>query len=225
MIIGGTEGNPFFIEEILQALFDEGALMRNGRVKVTRPLSQFQLPPTVQGILASRIDRQPGDHKQLLQTLAVLGRESTLGLIRQVSSLMETQLEQTLADLRAAEFIYEQPATTGVEYTFKHALTQEVAYNSLLSERRRQLHEQAGQAIEILFAANLSDSYDDLAHHYERSGNTAKAVKYLHLAAQQSASRGAYAEAVNQLNQALELLMTRPEEVERDRSRLPCGLT
>ena len=79
-----TEGNPFFIEEMVQALFDEGALVRNGVVKVTRSLSQLRLPPTVQGILAARIDRLPAEHKELLQTLAVIGRESPLGLVRQV---------------------------------------------------------------------------------------------------------------------------------------------
>jgi predicted ATPase len=86
LIAERTGGNPFFIEEIVQALFDEGALVRNGAVKVTRSLSQLRLPPTVQGILASRIDRQPSEHKQLLQTLAVIGRESAFGLIKQVSS-------------------------------------------------------------------------------------------------------------------------------------------
>ena len=95
-------------------------------------LSQLRLPPTVQGILAARIDRQPGEHKQLLQTLAVIGRESSLALLRQVASQPGDQLERMLGELRAGEFIYEQPAATGVEYVFKHALTQEVAYNSLL---------------------------------------------------------------------------------------------
>jgi predicted ATPase len=89
LIAERTSGNPFFIEEIVQALFDEGTLVRNGAVKMTRALSQLRLPPTVQGILASRIDRQPGEHKTLLQTLAVIGRESPLGLIGQVASTAE----------------------------------------------------------------------------------------------------------------------------------------
>ena len=89
LIIERTEGNPFFIEEMVQALFDEGALVRNGAVKVARSLSQLRLPPTVQGILASRIDRLPAEQKELLQTLAVIGRESPLGLIRQVASKAE----------------------------------------------------------------------------------------------------------------------------------------
>jgi class 3 adenylate cyclase len=111
IIIERTQGNPFFIEEMLQALFDEGALVRNGVVKVTRPLAQVRLPPTVQGILAARIDRQPGEHRQLLQTLAVMGRESALSLIRQVAATVEPQLQRMLADLQASEFIYEQPAS------------------------------------------------------------------------------------------------------------------
>src|SRR6202158_5986911 len=166
LIIERTGGNPFFIEEIVQALFDEGAVVRNGAVKVTRSLSQLRLPPTVQGILASRIDRQPGEHKQLLQTLAVIGRESSLSLLAQVASQPDTALLRMLTELRAAEFIYEQPAAGGVEYVFKHALTQEVAYNSLLIERRKQLHERAGQALESIFAGQLDDHLGQLAHHY-----------------------------------------------------------
>jgi predicted ATPase len=127
MIAERTGGNPFFVEEIVQALFDEGALVRNGAVRVTRSLSQLRLPPTVQGILASRIDRQPVEHKLLLQTLAVIGRGSSLGLLRQVVARADTQLERMLVDLQTGEFIYEQPAATTAEYVFKHALTQEVA--------------------------------------------------------------------------------------------------
>jgi predicted ATPase len=112
LIIERTEGNPFFIEEMVQALFDAGALVRNGAVKLARSLSQLRLPTTVQGILASRIDRLSAEQKELLQTLAVIGRESPLGLIRKVASKAEAQLERMLADLRAAEFIYEQPALT-----------------------------------------------------------------------------------------------------------------
>jgi predicted ATPase len=119
-----TGGNPFFIEEMVQALFDQGILARNGAVKVMRPFSQAQLPVTVQGLLASRIDRLPAEQKELLQTLAVIGRESPLGLIGKVVSNTEAQLERMLAELRAAKFIYEHPAVTEIEYIFEHALTQ-----------------------------------------------------------------------------------------------------
>ena len=184
LIIDRTGGNPFFIEEIVQALFDEGTLVRNGYVRVTRSLSQLRLPPTVQGILAARIDRQPVDHKQLLQTLSVIGRESSLSLLSKVASHPDAQLQQMLTDLQAGEFIYEQPVASGIEYVFKHALTQEVAYNSLLIERRKQLHEQTGQTLEILFASKLDDHLTQLAHHYSHSANAAKAVEYLGRAGQ-----------------------------------------
>jgi predicted ATPase len=107
LITERTEGNPFFIEEMVQALFDQGAIVRNGKIKVARSLSQLRLPPTVQGILASRIDRLPRDHKDVIQTLAVIGRKSPLGLIRQVASRPEGELEPILSSLQASEFIYE----------------------------------------------------------------------------------------------------------------------
>jgi predicted ATPase len=112
-----------------------------------------RLPLTVQGILAARLDRQPAEHKQLLQTLAVIGLESPLGLLRQVASFQDNQL----AELQAAEFIYEQPGTGGIEYVFKHALTQQVAYNSLLIERRKQIHECVGEVPESIFTDQLDD--------------------------------------------------------------------
>jgi class 3 adenylate cyclase len=215
LITERTGGNPFFIEEIVHALFDEGALVRNGAVKVTRSLSQLRLPPTVQGVLAARIDRQPVENKQLLQTLAVIGRQSSLGLLRQVASHADIELERMLADLQAGEFLYEQPAATGVEYVFKHALTQEVAYNSLLIERRKQLHERAGQALESILANQLDDHLTQLAHHYSHSDNLEKAVEYLGRAGQQALQRSAYADAIGGLNAAIDLLQRLPDGPKR----------
>jgi tetratricopeptide (TPR) repeat protein len=220
LIIKRTEGNPFFIEEMVQALFDEGALVRNGAVKVARSLSQLRLPPTVQGILAARIDRLGPEQKELLQTLAVMGRESPLGLIKKVASVGEAPLEQMLSALQSGEFIYEQPSLAGVEYTFKHALTQEVAYNSLLIERRRQLHERIGAAIETLYADRIDDHLDGLANHYSRSANVNKAVDYLGRAARQAVSRSAFAEAQAQFQKGMELLKALPESSERDAREL-----
>jgi predicted ATPase len=220
LIIERTGGNPFFIEEIVQALFDGGALVRNGVVKVTRSLSQIRLPPTVQGILAARIDRLSSQQKELLQTMAVIGRESPLGLILKMTAAPENDLRQTLAELRAAEFIYEYPALADTEYIFKHALTQEVAYNSLLIERRKLLHERAGQALESMFSAQLDDHLNELARHYSWSENIEKAVAYLELAAQQGVQRSSYAEAVAHLTSALDLLKTFPDTLERSQREL-----
>jgi tetratricopeptide (TPR) repeat protein len=175
---------------------------------------------TVQGILAARIDRLPADAKELLQTLAVIGREFPLSLLGAVVTKSDDELNRLLNDLQLGEFIYEQPASGNIEYVFKHALTQEVAYNSLLTERRKLVHERTAMAAESLFATSLADYYDDLAHHYGRSGNALKAVNYLRLAAQQAMNRSAFPEAEAQLAAALELLRTLPGDAERARTEL-----
>ena len=111
LIIEKTEGNPFFMEETVQVLFDDGALVRNGAVKLARPLAEFQIPPTVQAILAARIDRLSPDAKDLLQTLAVLGKEFPTSLIRAVVAKSDDELNRMLNDLQVGEFIYEQPTS------------------------------------------------------------------------------------------------------------------
>jgi predicted ATPase/class 3 adenylate cyclase/ribosomal protein L40E len=220
LIIERTEGNPFFMEEMVQALFEQGVFARNGAVKLAKPLEQIRVPPTVQAILASRIDRLPAAQKELLQTLAVLGREFSLGLIKRVTGKPEDELEALLSELQLAEFIYEQRAVPDIEYTFKHALTQEVAYNSVLVERRKLLHERAGEAVETLFAGQLDEHLTELARHYSHSPNLGKAIKYLHQAGQQAAQRSAYTEAVGHLSSALELLNRLPDDREHSRREL-----
>jgi predicted ATPase len=175
----------------------------------------------VQGILAARIDRLGGEQKQLLQTLAVIGRESPLGLIRQVVSTAEAQLESILEHLRASEFIYARPAVNDVEYIFKHALTQEVAYNSLLIERRKLLHECTGQVLESMFPDQLDDRVSELARHYSHSENIKKAIEYLGRLGQQALQRSAYAEAISDLNAAVDLLQKLPDSLERIQQELP----
>src|SRR5262249_42795101 len=155
LIIEKTEGNPFFIEEMVQALFEQRVLVRNGAAELLKPLRTIHVPPTVQALLASRIDRLTTGQKELLQTLAVLGRESSWGLMKHVVGKSDDELARMLSELQHGEFIYERPELCDVQYIFKHALTQEVAYNSLLVERRRLLHERAGQGIEALFAHQL----------------------------------------------------------------------
>ena len=204
VIIEKTEGNPFFMEETVQVLLDEGALVRNGVMRLTRPISQLNIPPTVQGILAARIDRLPPDAKDLLQILAVVGREFPMSLIRVVLLKSDEELSRALNELQLGEFIYEQPAVGDTEYIFKHALTQEVSYNSVLLERRKQLHERIGAALEKLYASSIDDHLDELAHHYSKSGNPAKALEYHERAGRQAVQRSAYTEAMESLTAALE---------------------
>src|SRR6202040_2045548 len=158
--------------------------------------------------------------KELLQTLAVIGKEFALGLVRHVTRRPDDELMRELAKLQLAEFIYEVPAFPESEYTFKHALTQEVAYNSVLIERRREIHGRAAAAIEELFAAKLDDHLVALAHHYGRSGNAAKAVGFLRRAAEQARNRSAYDDGLHYANEALRLLAEMPDSLERDRDEI-----
>jgi len=174
----------------------------------------------VQAVLASRIDRLSVEEKDLLQTLSVIGKEFSWSLLKHVVDQPEEALQGLLSHLQAAEFIYEQPAFPEVEYTFKHALTQEVAYNSVLQERRKALHERTAQAIETLYHSRLEDHYGELAHHYSRSGNTQKAVDYLHRAGQQAVQRSAYPEAATHFTVALEFLQTLADTPERAQQEL-----
>ena len=144
-----------------------------------------------------------------------------MSLVRRVvDRRADDELNRMLNDLQTAEFIYEQPATGDIEYTFKHGLTQEVAYNSLLIERRKLLHERAGEALESIFAGQLEDHLDELAHHYSRSDNVAKAVEYLGRAGRQAIPRSAHTEAIELLTSALELLQRLPARPERGQLEL-----
>ena len=216
---------PFFMEETVQVLLDEGSLVRDGSMtRLTRPLGDLKIPPTVQGILAARIDRLSAESKDLLQALAVIGREFSLSLIRAVVPKSDDELSRMLNDLQLGEFIYEQPAVGDIEYSFKHALTQEVAFGSVLNERRKELHRRTAAAIESLYAERLEDRYTELAHHYGRAGDAAKAVQYMGLAGEQALQRSAYAEALAHLTSGLELLKTLPQSPARDAQELQLQL-
>jgi class 3 adenylate cyclase len=206
LIIEKTEGNPFFIEEMVQALLGQEI-----------PLEELRLPPTVQAVLSSRIDRLAPREKELLQTLAVIGRQFSVPLINRVAAYSENELEGMIATLRSGEFIYERPAFPEVEYAFKHALTQEVAYNSLLLDRRKTLHERIAQALEALFVDSIDDHLTDLAYHYSRSRNDSRAIDYLVRAGEQAQQRSAYSQAGAYLEQALVRLNDQPAGPERYR--------
>jgi class 3 adenylate cyclase len=220
LILEKSEGTPFFIEEIVQTLFERGALVRNGDVRLTKSLAEIHIPPTVEGVLAARIDRRPAEEKDLLQIASVVGREFALRILARVTGKPEERLQGILAGLQAAEFVYQQPAAADVEYIFKHALTQEVAYNSMLIENRKLLHSRAGVAIETLFGDRLDDHLGQLAHHYSRSGDSQKALDYLQRAGHQAAQRSAYAGAIEHFTTALELLKALPDTRERDQQEL-----
>ncbi|MBV8360241.1 MAG: AAA family ATPase, partial [Deltaproteobacteria bacterium] len=220
LIVERTEGNPFFMEEAVQVLLDEGALARNGEIKLIRPLAELKIPPTVQAVLAARIDRLPAADKELLQTLAVIGKDLTSSVIEAVAGQSKARLEPMLADLQLGEFIYEQPSLGATEYTFKHALTQEVAYHSLLAEHRRALHERTARAIETLYSHQLEDRCSSLFRHYSLAHQPVKALCYAQMTAEQALNRGAYAEAFSTVENGLKLV----NELAEDRERLGAEL-
>ena len=215
-VLDKTEGNPFFIEEVVQTLAEEHVLVGEpGHYRMETAPAALHIPTTVQGVLASRIDRLLAADKDLLQMLAVIGKTFPANLVQSVVDLSDDELHASLSRLEAGEFIYEQPAFPAVEYGFKHALTQEVAGSSMPAERRRLLHQRIGQAIEALFHGRIKDYWNELAHHYSLSGNVPKAVEYLHRAGQQAWQRSANAEALRQLGLALDLLAGLPDTPER----------
>ena len=213
-IVTQAAGNPFFLEELAWYVIAHGG-----------PPAALVVPETIEAVLAARIDRLPPEEKRLLQTAAVIGMHVAVPLLQAVTDLAAAALHIHLGHLQTAEFLYETGKLPASLYTFKHALTREVAYGSLLQERRRVLHRHAAQTIEELFAERLPEHYYALAYHYSRSGNTTKAVDYLHRAGQQAVERSAYTEAVSHLTTALELLTTLPETRERSQQELGVQMT
>jgi class 3 adenylate cyclase/tetratricopeptide (TPR) repeat protein len=207
LLIKRTEGNPFFIEESVGTLVETGHLAGSrGAYKMMKPLASLRVPPTVQAVLAARIDRLPPEDKTLLESASVIGTDLPFGLLQAVADLPEERLRGALADLQRAEFLYETAIFPDREYTFKHALTHDVAYGSLLQERRRALHVRLVDAIEHLYGDRLGEHTELLAHHALRGEAWTAALPYLRQAAAKAIARGAYREAVGHLEQALQAL-------------------
>jgi len=226
LLITRTEGNPFFLEESVRTLVETQVLVgERSAYRLAQAFPSIQVPATVQAVLAARIDRLPPEEKNLLQAAAVIGKDVPAALLQGTAAVPWADVQRSLAHLQAAEFLYEIRLFPELEYTFKHALTQEVAYNAVLLERRQGLHERAAQAIEGLFPERLSEHYNALAHHYSRSGNTSKAIDYLHRAGQQAVERSAYADALSHLTAALNLLTALPESRERSQQELAIQIT
>ena len=212
LLIARTEGNPFFLEESVRTLVETGVLVGEpGAYHLSRPLEGLHVPATVQAVLAARIDRLGPEDKRLLQTAAVIGTDVSFSLLRAIADAPEEALHRSLAHLHAAEFLYETCLYPEPEYTFKHALTHEVAYGSLLLERRRGLHGRVVEAIEALTPDRGAEQVDRLAHHALRSEVWDKAVAYCQQAGARAEDRAAFREAVVAFEQALQALDHLPE--------------
>ncbi len=216
LLSGRTQGNPFFLEESVRTLIETQVLAgERGAYHLAQALPSIQVPATVQAVLAARIDRLPAEEKRLLQAAAVIGEEIPFALLEAIAELPEEALRRGLAHLQAAEFLYEASLFPDLAYTFKHGLTYQVAYGSLLQERRRALHGRILEAIERLYPDRLAEQVERLAHHALRGEVWAKAVAYLRQAGAKATTRSAHREAVACFEQALGALPHLPEDRDR----------
>jgi tetratricopeptide (TPR) repeat protein len=212
LLLARTAGNPFFLEESIRTLLETGVLTGvPGAYRLTKPLEGLQVPTTVYAVLAARIDRLPAEEKRLLQTAAVLGTEVPFALLQAIAEVPDEALHRGLAHLQVAEFLYETRLFPESEYTFKHALTHEVAYSSLLLERRRLLHRHIVEAIEALAPARVAEQVERLAYHAFRGEVWDKAVTCCQQAGARAYDRSAFHEAVVYFEQALQALAHLPE--------------
>jgi len=216
LLIARTQGNPFFLEESVRTLVETEVLVgERGVYRLARPQEGLQVPATVQAVLAARIDRLPPEDKRLLQTAAVIGTEVPWPLLQAIADEPDEALHRGLAHLQAAEFLYETSLFPERAYTFKHALTHEVAYGGLLRERQRLLHGRIVVAMEQHGADQLADQVERLAHHALRGEVWDKAVAYCRQAGDKAVARSASREAVTCFEQALVALEHLPEGCER----------
>ena len=205
-------GNPFFLEETVRTLVETQALAgERGRYRLTQPVQAIQVPPTVQAVLAARIDRLSPEDKRLLQVASVVGKDVPFALLQAIADLPDEALRRGLDHLQATEFLYETGLYPDLEYSFKHALTHEVTYGGLLQERRRELHARIVDAIETLHRNRLGEQIERLAHHALRGELREKAVHYLRQAGLKASARSALQDARGWFEQALGVLEALPE--------------
>ena len=220
-LIERTGGTPLFLEESVRALVDTGALAGTlGDYRATRPIEAMQIPSTVHAVLAARIDRLPAPQKSLLQTAAVIGQDVPLELLQPVTAIDRESLLTLLAELQAAEFLYQTRSLPEPQYTFKHALTHRVAYESVLRERRRAVHTQLIDIIETRNANRLDEHVEQLAHHALGAEERLKAVRYLYRSAGKAVQRSAHQQAIRYLKQGLDLIGALSDERERLKQEL-----
>jgi tetratricopeptide (TPR) repeat protein len=212
LLIARTEGNPFFLEESVRMLVETGVLVGEpGARRLAQALPTIQVPATVQAVLAARMDRLPAEEKRLLQTAAVIGTEVPFPVLQAIAEVSEAALHQSLDHLQAAEFLYETSLFPERAYTFKHALTHEVAYGGLLQERRRSLHARIVEVLEALAGERVAEQVDRLAQHALRGEVWDKAVTSCQQAGARAWDRAAFREAAASFEQALQALAHLPD--------------
>ena len=215
LLIDRTEGNPFFLEETVRTLMETEALVaERGTYRQVKALSSIHVPATVQAVLAARIDRLPIREKTLIRTAAVIGKDVPFTLLHAVADVPEDDLRRGSESLRAAEFLYEADAFPEFGYTFKHTLTHEVAYGSVLHARRRELHARILATLDQRYPERSAEQLQRLAYHASRAERWDMAVACFREAARKAMKNGAYRGAVTGLEQALAAIAHLPQSPE-----------
>jgi class 3 adenylate cyclase/tetratricopeptide (TPR) repeat protein len=215
-----AEGNPFYLEEVINSLIETDTLIKDkDSWKLTRVLTEKDIPSTVQGVISARLDRLERESKRILQEAAVIGRAFLYEILKRISDLKE-HIDKSLLTLERLDLIKTISLQPELEYIFKHALTQEVVYNGLLMKNRRLIHENIGQAIEELYQNRMEEFYEMLAYHYSRSDNRNKACHYLKLSGNKSIRNNALWEAYRFYEEALSVLRQMPESQQRKKEQI-----
>jgi tetratricopeptide (TPR) repeat protein len=220
LILDRAAGNPLFMEEFTHTLIENGSIeKRNGKYALNRKPSEIEVPDTIQGIIAARMDRLEDNIKRTMQVASVIGRDFAFRILQTITGMRE-ELKSYLLNLQGLEFVYEKRLFPELEYIFKHALIQEVAYNSLLQKRRQEIHEKIGKAIEQIYMNRLEEFYEMLAYHYQKAANHMKAYQYLVKAGNAAARLYAYDESRLRYAMALEALAQLPDTEDNHRRRV-----
>jgi len=219
LILEKTEGVPFFIEEFVRSLNDLKIIERDGnKCRLAKNIEDVTIPSTIQDLIMARVDSLPDGAKQVLQAGSVIEREFNYDLIKQVTSLPEQELLPHLSVLKDSELLYERGIYPESTFIFKHALTRDVVYDSILSRKKKNLHEKIGNAIEEVYAERIEERYELLAHHYGLAEDWENAVQFGRLAAEKARNLTHFQQAVTLYEQATEWLLKLPENKMRQES-------
>lgn len=206
LILEKTEGVPFYVEEFIKSMLDLKVIeQRSGRYYLSKDEKELAIPSRIQDVIMARVDPLPEGTKEVIQAGSAIGREFGFNLIKRVTDLTEQDLLSNISILKDSELVYEKGVYPNVSYTYKHALTQEVVFKSIISSKRENLHKRIGQAIEALYPGRLDEYYEALAYHYAEGKKLSKAYQYLRLSAEKASRMYAFGEAVGLLNRALQL--------------------
>jgi class 3 adenylate cyclase/tetratricopeptide (TPR) repeat protein len=211
-----VEGNPFYVEEVINALIESGTLAPdNGSWKLTQSIREVDIPSTVHGVISARLDRLEREAKRILQEASVIGRAFLYEILKKTTELKD-QMDRCLSVLERLDLIRTRSLEPDLEYVFKHALTQEVVYNGLLKKERREIHERIGLVMEQLFQDRLSEFSETLAFHFAQGQSIRKAVDYLMQSGEKSLKRYAVEESHQYFKEAFDILASKPERTKEE---------